>query len=199
MTTINDLITRAVRAARIRGSGESIDPDEAADGLAILQGMIYDLIVKPTVLTDVEVTAAYTAEENQRLFNPSSYAITYPTSIEDADVASGSRPPFNGAVVEETSTTTPTTKVYVGALRTWKTISSLALSDENPLGPMHDRDLVSLIAYGFHDQGYKIEPPPPALASAADRAQRNIRQRFRQTYRVYTDPLINAPWRRDLT
>lgn len=131
---------------------------ELADGLQSLQAMIDGL---PALMLggpwiDVDVTADYTAGEDQRirLTDPlATVDITLPATIEDTDLETGTRAPRNGARVQIVGMLSGSpyraTYVYSSYLGAWVRIDALTLSSDNPLGPEHDDGLAALLAQRF--------------------------------------------------
>lgn len=196
MTIQTDIIAPAFRLAKIRGAGEDPSPDEEADALTVFQGILYALLVARAPLTDVIISADYTAGENERIFNTGSGAetITLPETITDTTVTSGERPPKNGAIVEIAGETHQAT-VYVSHFGAWKQLQGLVLTDESPLGPAHNRDLVAILALHLVPE-YLDHEPSAVLVALAQQARTSIRQRFRQSKAVPFDPVLVGFWQR---
>lgn len=197
MTTINALISRGMRMLGVLGSGAAASAAEAADGLESFQGALYDELVSYARLTDVEITAAYTAKENERIFNrdAANATVTLPETVEDVDIngATITRAPKNGAIVELAGATHQA-YAYVSHFGAWKKLQGLALTDESPIGPAYDQALAALTAVRMAPEYLdKNTKPSPVLVAMAGQGHTAIRQRFRQVVDVVTDPLLLAP------
>ena len=184
--TIRETIQSASRLAGLTAISETPSADELQVGLEVFQNLIQGL---PKVrLTDVIISAAYTAKEYERVFNAGSvYAVTLPTTI--TDVVSGEvRPPLNGAVVEVVGTTT-VRSIWISELGAWQTVSGLTLSSTQPFGPEHEQGLRAMTAARL---AIELQRPDVSqwVLSLAEEGRRMIRQRFHQTYKVTTDPLL---------
>lgn len=188
MTTISDIISRGVRQLGARPLGDVASAEELQEGLEAFQGTMRTLF-PGTHLTDVLISANYTAGENERITDTSGSAvITKPATLTDPQTGE-TRAPRNGALIEICSATSPTRYIYVSELAAWKALSGLALSDESPLGPEHDEGLAAMMAVRLAPDLQQPNVPQWAVA-LAEAGRRNIRQRFRQRFTVTTDPLL---------
>ena len=178
MTTMRDVLTRAIRMSRARQLGETPDSAEINAALEDAQAMFLTFPIRR--LTDVLITDDYEAGENERItYTSGTPTITYPTTITDADGTS--RTPQNGALVEVSAAAGSTRKIYVAELKTWMTLTGLALTSEQPFGPTHDLDVAAMICARICGPVLQTEIPADVVALAGQ-ARGNIRNAFRQTY-----------------
>lgn len=194
--TVREIITNALRQLGALAGGREPKAADATLGLQTLQAMLLTLPEFSRSLARVRVSANYTAEENQRIFNTSGspITITLPDAVEDTDDEipdDSERPPKNGAMVAESSATTAKVYVYVEYLASWMQLTNLTLDSDNPLGPEHDEGLAAMLAVRL--QPYFRTPLEPAVAVLATEGRTRIRQRFRQPVDVTTDPLLLSP------
>jgi len=174
MATCLQFLERAMRALKVLGAGVSLTPDEAADSLVVFQDLYYDLIDKGADLTDVLVSAAYTAGENERVFNTSGapVTITTPETIEDTSVvpdANGDqlRAPREYSVIS-VSGSPRQTYVYDAYLGAWTEIEELVLSDTPPWSTQLGQGLVAMLALLLQPEyGGTVTPTLEALAGEA--------------------------------
>jgi len=158
MATCRSLLTRAMRMLRVKGAGEAMSADEAEDALVVLQDLYYDLIDLGADLDDVLVSAAYTAGENERIFNTSEsgVVITSPETIEDLSVtpdADGNqlRAPRDMSVISIAGSPRQT-RVYDATLGTWTTIEDLALTGDAPWATQFGQGFVAMLAMLLADE-----------------------------------------------
>ncbi len=143
--TCLDVITSALKLARVLASGAQPSAAEGEDGLACLQSL-YDEFVAEGVfgrLTDSYLTADDTVKEGYRYLLASGVTLTEPTTISAEDAPDGiERQPRDMAIYESlTSTGSRTVRLYD---RTgWVDLLDLALSD---LAPLAGRGLIGLAA-----------------------------------------------------
>jgi hypothetical protein len=101
MATCRDIITYAMRQAKIPGSGSDPDADELRDGLVALQSL-YDEWVAAGMfgrLRDSYQSADYTAREGERIIAADGVVITIPDTIDD-DPHSDTRAPRDLSIIE---------------------------------------------------------------------------------------------------
>lgn len=189
MTTMRALLTRAIRKTRANPLGHTPPAEEMEAALEDAQAFFTTLTNR--ALTDVLITADYTAGEDERITDlAGSYTVTYPTEIADSSVDGGERPPRDGAIVEVTGAS-PTRKIYVSELKTWKTINGLALTDEQPFGPSMDDALSDMLAARFCDSIYQRDASPILLQLAAQ-GRDAFGARFQAPITAQADPGIRA-------
>jgi hypothetical protein len=184
--TMRDTLTAAIRMIGVRALYDTPDEVEMDLALQSFQTMIGTL---PKVrLTDVLVDAAYTAKEDERIFNTtgSPVLITLPDTITDP-ITGVERPPRNGAMV--VVAVTGTRHIYISELGAWQTSTGLTLESEQPFGPEHEQGLRAMLAVRIAPE---LQRPnvPDWVVSMAEAGRRTIRQRFLQTYKITTDPLL---------
>lgn len=184
MTTMRVLLTRAIRKTRATALGDTPASEEMDAALEDAQAFFMTLTARD--LTDVLITANYTAGEDERITDVSgSYTVTYPTEIDDPCADGGERPPRNGAIVEVTGTS-PTRKIYVSELKSWKTVNGLALDDEQPFGPSLDDALSDMLAARFCDSVFQRDPSP-VLVQLASQGRDAFGARFAQRITASAD------------
>jgi hypothetical protein len=185
--TVRDTLTRAIRFTGARALGDTPDAAEMTAALDDFQNMLMSL--PRTALTDVLISANYTAGENERITDSSGTAtITRPTTITDS-VTGVVRPPRNGAVIEVASATSPTRHIYIAELKSWMQVNGLALTSTQPFGPEHEAGLSAMLAARIAWPVFRRQLSPDIL-NLAEQGRRTVRQRFRQTVHVTTDPLL---------
>jgi hypothetical protein len=155
MTTCRDVITLALRQARIVGIGREPRAAEAQEGLLALQSL-YDGIFADGMLgpfTDVYATSNYTAQENERIIADNA-TITIPDTITEAGTV---RTPMDlSAVIVVTDTTQ---RNYVFSLGRWQRCDALTLGSDAPLS---NRNLLGLAAWlsGHYCEMFGAQLPP---------------------------------------
>lgn len=178
MTTMRDILTRAVRMTRARALGDTPSAEELDAALEDAQGMF--LTVPTRKLDDVIIEENYEAGENERItYTSGSYTVTYPTTVENDDGTT--RTPQNGAIVEVTAAAGSARKIYVAELKTWMTLTGLTLTSEQPFGPTHDLDVAAMIAARICGPVFQRETPSDVIA-LANQGRGNIRNAFRQIH-----------------
>jgi hypothetical protein len=132
MATCRDIITYAMRQAKVLPSGGSPRAKEMADGIVALQSL-YDGWVATGMfgrLTDRYESADYTAEEGQRIIAPAGVTITVPETI-DSDPTSDERAPRDLSVIETLIDGTRT--VWLWDRAGWVSLLDLDENDDAPL------------------------------------------------------------------
>ena len=178
MTIRTDIVQRAFRMLNKVGIGQDLDPDEASEALKVFQDM---LITMPEIglggpLTDVLISADYTANEDERITNTSGspVVISLPSTITETNGTV--RPPRNGAIVQINGAASPEIHLYVGYLAGWQRLTDLTLNSANPLGPMHHEGLAALLALRLTGPNTAI---PEAVPLQAEKGLQHIANRFR--------------------
>jgi hypothetical protein len=150
MATCRDIITGALRRARVYGPGETPNADDAADGMIALQSMFDGWRTGGTFgrLVDVMPDVSGPADEQQRVLLSGAITATLPTEVKDKD--SGlMRPPLDLALIE---IITPADAVpCVGSLYDagrgdWVQITALTLDGEAPLSARDEFGLSCCLA-----------------------------------------------------
>lgn len=186
MSTIRDMLTRSVRMTGARALG---DEPEATELAIAFDALVNALIALPRPnLTDVLISANYTAGEDERITVTSGTpTVTRPTTVIDAKTGA-TRPPTDGAVVIVTGATAQYW-FYSKPLASWHDLNALTLDGVQPLGPEHDEGLAAMIAVRI---GPDLQLPnvPQWVVQMAQEGRKAIRQRFRQPFHATTDPLL---------
>lgn len=183
MATCISVITRALRFLGVLGEGEAPSANGAADALESLQGLYYDLIDKGADLTDVRITANYTAEENERVFNVGGpFVVTLPDYITDTSLTPDDdglqrRPPREFAVISIAGDPRET-HVYDPTLGDWVAIEDLETTDEAPWASQLNQGLSAMLAVILAPE-YGVEPRPVVAALAED-ARNRVTGRMQQ-------------------
>lgn len=188
--TVQDIITRAIILTGARSFSQIPGANETAAALTTFQNMLLGL--PRTVLTDVLITANYTAGENERITNSGGpFTVTKPTTVVDTKTGL-TRAPHNGAVVEVANATTPTRHIYITELAGWQQVHGLALTDASPFGPEHNEGLAAMLAVRLYPvlQQDQTRSPSAVTLQLAQQGRAAIRQRFRQPFFAQTDPLL---------
>lgn len=166
MPTCRDIITRALRKARVYAAGETPTDDDMNDGLDELQNLYEQWGTAGMFgrLADVLTDDDYEAEPNQRITVTDTATITIPTEIEvDGEDAS----PFDTAFVEVVDVPGGTVTRYIYEAGTWVEISGLALDDEAPLSGRGRGGLAACLALAYADEfGAEIGPGVARQAAA---------------------------------
>ncbi len=184
-----------MRALRAIAPGDDPVADELIVGLDGLQSILLEMFEARGPLRDVDVTADYTAGENQRVRIQSGYTVnvTLPNAVpvigyvNPADYgflassetsASGTtsqadgvryRQPYDGSRVEIVGTS-QAAYFYRADINAWKLASGLALDDEAPLNDRLRSALASLTAERLLDV-LGSGQMTPALQSRISRAR----------------------------
>lgn len=167
--TCLDIITYAMRQARVLGPGKEPKAAEAEEGLVALQSF-YDELVQGGMfgrLEDSYLTADDTAEEGKRYLLASGVTLTEPTTVAAEDSADGiARQPRDLSVYEKvTSAGVRSVRLYDRTA--WVDLIGLASSDIAPLSDRGAYGLASALATsgGFIDM-FGAELSPVVLARA---------------------------------
>lgn len=170
--TCSDVVTAALRLARVIAVNKDPKAAESERGLECLQSL-YDSWVSTGMfgrLEDVYLTADDTAEEGKRYLLSSGVTLTEPTTISAEDSADGvARQPRDLSLYEKlTDTGTRSVRLYD---RTgWVDLLNLALADVAPLSSRGMMGLAAALAIsgGFTAMfglGQGINPDVRALAA----------------------------------
>jgi hypothetical protein len=173
MTTCRDIVTLALRQARVVGVGRSPRAAEAAEGMTALQSL-YDSMFSHGPLgpfTEVYATEDYTAKEDERIIADNA-TITIPDSIEV--YGDDPRTPTDLAAVV---VITDTTRLqYVFSLGRWEVCHGLSLDDVAPLAERDKTGLAALLAKEYAEMfGAQLTP---ATMMRAMRFQGDLSSRF---------------------
>lgn len=187
MGTVRETLIGAIRMTGARGLEDTPSAAETAMALEAFQSLLNQL---PRVaLTDVVISAAYTAGENERVFNTSGspVTITLPQTVTDT-VTGETRPPRNGSVVE-IADATPERHIYISELGGWQEYSNLTEASAQPFGGEHEQGLRAMLAVRIAPD-LQVPKVSDWVVEAAITGRRVIRQRFRQPVTITTDPLL---------
>lgn len=144
MTTVRDMIKRAMRQLQVLAAGREPKASEADDGLTSLQGL-YDHLAATEAfgpLTNVLTSGVYEAAENERVTGATS--VTLPTTVTDT-ITGLERSPKDRSVVVVAGAT-PETHLYDADLAGWVSIRALELSDEAPLSGRYSEGIAAQLA-----------------------------------------------------
>lgn len=175
VTTCHDIIKRGLRKIGALASGDDIPASEAQEALAALQSIIMECVGIGTFgrLSDVRVTADYTAREWDRIFPTTGVTITLPTVISNREncptvynagawfqlnsccgywdygfpYQTGERPPRDRSVVVVVDTF-----AYCAEKTGWFQISGLALETPWPLASYLEDGFAALLAERMADE-----------------------------------------------
>lgn len=187
MGTVRETLIGAIRMTGARGLEDTPSAAETAMALEAFQSLLNQL---PRVaLTDVLISANYTAGENERVFNTSGGAvtITLPQTVTDS-ITGETRAPRNGSVVE-IADATPERHIYISELGSWQEYSNLAETDPQPFGSEHEQGLRAMLAVRVAAD-LQVPKLSDWVVEAAVVGRRTIRQRFKQPVTITTDPLL---------
>lgn len=139
MASVRDVVTLALRQARVIGINRSPTASEADAGLQAYQGML-DLWVANGMfgrLTDAYKTDDYEAAEGERVIAPTAITVTIPATLEN-----GTRAPYDLSLIETVLNGTRAVKLYD---RTgWVNLLGLTLNTDP--APLSGRGLTGLAA-----------------------------------------------------
>lgn len=135
MTTCREIIADALGEIGVIGEGQTPTAAATANALPVLQS-IYDGWVSAGTFgraTEVLESAAYTAEEGDRIANTedAEITITLPETITDVDTGE-ERVPRDYSLVRIAGAT-PQTYIRSAPLGAWQRMTSLTLNDDAPL------------------------------------------------------------------
>lgn len=151
MTTVRDVVTLALKQARILAPGDAPSADEADDGLTAFQGMLDQWVNEGLFgkLTDEYLESSDTAKENRRYKLAAGVTLTIPETIQGDGGDYGAegntteeRQPFDLAIIESV-TSAGVRSVKLRDRYQWVELTGLALGDDAPLA---DRGAIGLAA-----------------------------------------------------
>jgi hypothetical protein len=146
MTTCRDIVTLALRQARVVGVGRTPRASEADEGMNALQSLYNSMFSKGPLgpFTEVYATEDYTAKEDERIIADNA-TITIPDTIEV--YGEQDRTPKDlSAVVVITDTTR---NQYVFSLGRWEVCHDLTLDSVAPLAERDKTGLAALLAVEY--------------------------------------------------
>lgn len=185
MTTCTDIIRMAMQRLRQLRAGTQPTGQEAADGLVALQAL-YDGWTGDGLfgrLNDTIISAAYTANEQDRVINDGGYTITLPLTITpqlptgsyypvwpDQDYWSwfascANRPPRDLAMIEVVANGATQRSIYDRTKRAWVRLDGLTLTSEAPLSSRGSYGIASCLAEKWADD-FGVPVGPSTVADA---------------------------------
>lgn len=161
MTTCREIVTLALRQARIVGIGRTPRAAEADEGMGALISLYNSMFTKGPLgpFTSVYATANYTAKENERII-ADNVTITIPDTIEENGKTR--TPKDLSAVVVITDTTR---NQYVFSLGRWEAVHGLTLDSTAPLAERDKFGLAALLAVEYSEM-FGASLPPETRARA---------------------------------
>lgn len=179
--TCLDIITYAMRQARVLSLGKEPKANETADGLVALQSLYDEWRTGGMfgTLEDVYLDGDDTAQEGMRYYVPAGFTLTEPTS-EYLDSTEVIRQPRDLSLYEAlTSTGTHTAKLYD---RTeWVSLLGLELTDTAPLSSRNAYGLAACLATSGGFIAMFGGDPSPAVVGLARNFLRNVMSKFGST------------------
>lgn len=160
MVSCLDIVTLAMRQARVIAMGETPSDDEGEAGLEALRGLYEQWFVGGMFgqLTDSIEASSFTAEPNQRIRHDGSITVTLPTEVDDdGDIY----PPYDLSIIEvfDTSTGEMTRSIYDASAGGWITLGEIELTDDAPLASRGRDGLAACLAISFAEMfGSNIGP-----------------------------------------
>ena len=158
MPTVADIITRALRKAKVYAAGETPSDEDMNDGLDELQNLYEQWGAGGMFgqLMDVSTEDDYEAQPNERITVGGTAIITIPTTL---DVDGESYPPYDTAFIEVIDTVANTVTRYLYEAGAWADISSLALTDPAPLAGRGRGGLSACLALAYAEEfGAQVGP-----------------------------------------
>lgn len=164
MATVRDVVTLALRQARVIGIGREPRATEADAGLQAFQAMLDMWIANGMFgrLTDRYKTGNYTAEEGERITAPTAITVTIPTTFDD-DENGGTRAPRDLALIETVLNGTRAVKLYDRTA--WVDLLGLTLNSTAPLAERGVTGLAACVAQTYAEMfGAQLMPNTARLA-----------------------------------
>lgn len=174
MATCLDIITYAMRQAKILGAGRDPKAAEATEGMVALQSL-YDQWRTGGMFGDLEdiyLEADDIAEEGKRYFVPTGITLTAATSVY-LDEAERTRQPRDLALYESlTQAGTHSAKLY--DRKEWVDLLGLEQSDEAPLSSRNAYGLAACLATSGGFISMFGGEPSPAVINLARQFTRSL-------------------------
>ena len=147
-STCLDVITSALKLARVLPSGGTPSASETTDGLACLQSLYGEMVAAAMFgrLEDVYLTADDTAEEGKRYRLAAGITLTEPTTISAEDSSTGEERAVRDLALYEKVDSTGTRTVRLYDRTGWVNLLGLASSDIAPLESRGAMGLAALLA-----------------------------------------------------
>jgi len=164
MPTCRDIITRALRKARVYAAGEEPSAEDMADGLDELQNL-YEQWGSGGMfgrLSDVHTNADYEASPGERVVLTEDATVTIPETIYDDG---SDYPPYDLSFIEVIAPDSVTRYLYSGGR--WVEIGALGLDDEAPLANRGRGGLAACLALAYAEEfGAEVGPGVARQAAA---------------------------------
>lgn len=166
MPTCRDIITRALRKARVYAAGEDPSSEDMTDGMDELQNLYEQWGSNGMFgrLADVATDSDIDAEPNQRITTTASAVITIPTEF---DRDGEDLPPYDLAFLEVVDTVAATVTRYIYENGAWVTIGGLTLDDEAPLSNRGRGGLSACLALAYAEEFGETVGPGVARQAAS--------------------------------
>jgi hypothetical protein len=189
--TVRTLVQRSLRMLGVVGPVDAASSEDASIALETLQTLLKQYIAQGVFgpLTDVAVTAAYEAGENERVANLSGgvVTITAPATIEDEDTGED-RAPYDRSVIVIVG---GDQMIYDDAQGDWIEVDELTLDSAEPLATFN---LAAPLAVELAPQ-FGFDPMASVIANAVrTRAALRIKKPISVTAPLATIRL-HANWR----
>ncbi len=151
MVTCQEIITRALRKARVYDAGETPSAEDMNDGMDELQNLYEQWGSNGMFgrLSDVLTDGDYEAEPNQRITVTDSAVITIPTTIDDGG---DETTPFDTAFIEVIDTVASSVSRYIYENGAWVSITDLVLADVAPLSGKGRGGLSACLALAYAEE-----------------------------------------------
>lgn len=171
---------------RARPLGDTPAAEEIDAALEDAQALFLTLTAR--ALTDVLISADYTAGEDERITDTSGSAVvTKPTTITtDCEP----RPPRNGAIIEVTGFF-PQRYIYISELKAWVQLDGLTLNSDQPFGPTLEEAVAAMIAARISGSVLQRDPPDEVI-QLATQGRSAFDARFFQPIAAAVDPALRA-------
>lgn len=146
MATVRDIVTLALKQARVIGIGQTAPDPLASQGLTAFQTMFDMWVINGMFgrLTDLYKTANYEAKEGERITAPTGVVITLPATIDDCG---GERAPRDLSLVEYSINGVRSVKLYDRTA--WVDLLGFTLGTAAPLAERGQGGLASCTARVF--------------------------------------------------
>ena len=158
MPTVADIITRALRKAKVYAAGETPSDEDMNDGLDELQNLYEQWGAGGMFgrLADVMTEDDYEAQPNERITAGGTAIITIPTSME---IDGEAYPPYDAAFIEVIDTVANTVTRYLYEAGEWTSIGALALTSPAPLAGRGRGGLSACLALAYAEEfGAQVGP-----------------------------------------
>ena len=158
MPTCGDIITRAIRKARVYAAGETPSDEDMNDGLDELLNLYEQWGSNGMFgrLADVSTNDDYEASPNERVTITGGGTVTIPTEIADDGTE---YPPYDTAFVEVVDVDAGLVTRYLYENGAWVELSNLDLTDEAPLAGKGRSGLAACLALAYAEEfGAEVGP-----------------------------------------